>query len=71
MQSLVEKIPEGILRQTIVQKKKVSFRDEANYFGLGKESGEWPTSEEDAEEEKLSGSPMNGMKTQRRVAMTR
>ena len=55
VQSLVEKIPEKILRQTMVRKKKGSFREEAEHFGLGQESGEWPTSEEDAEEEKLSG----------------
>ena len=55
VQSLVEKIPEEILRQTIVRKKKVSFREEAEHLGLGQESGEWPTSEEDAEEEKVPG----------------
>ena len=55
MQSLVEKIPEEILRQIMVRKKKVTFREEAEHLGLGQESGEWPTSEEDAEEEKLSG----------------
>ena len=55
VQSLVEKIPEEILRRTMVRMKKVSFREEAEHLGLGQESGEWPTSEEDAEEEKLSG----------------
>ena len=55
VQSLVEKIPEEIIRQTIVRKKKVPFREEAEQLGLGQESGEWPTSEEDAEKEKLSG----------------
>ena len=55
VQPFVEKIPGEILRQTIVRKKKVSFREEAEHLGLGQESGEWPTSEEDAEEEKLSG----------------
>ena len=55
VQSLVEKILEEILRQTMVRKKKVNFRQEAEHLGLGQESGEWPTSEEDADEEKLSG----------------
>ena len=55
VQSLVQKVPEETLRQTMVRKKKVSFREEAEHLGLGQESGEWPTSEEDAEEEKLSG----------------
>ena len=55
VQSLVEKIIEEILRQTMVRKKKVKIRQEAEHLGLGQESGEWPTSEEDAEEGKLSG----------------
>ena len=54
-QSLVEKIPEEILRRTIVRKKKMKFNEEAEHLGFGQESGEWATSEEDAEEEKLSG----------------
>ena len=49
----------------------MSFREEAEHLGLGQESGEWPSSEEDAEEDKLSGGPKNEMKTQRRVAMTK
>ena len=55
MQSLFEKISDEILRQTKVRKKKMSFREEAEHLGLGQESGEWPTSEEDAEEEKFFG----------------
>ena len=47
VQSLLEKFP--------VRKKKVTFREEAEQLGLDQESGEWPSSEEDAEEEKLSG----------------
>ena len=71
VQSLVEKIPEEILRRIMVQQKKVLFNEEAEHLGLGQESGEWATSEKDAEEEKLSGSQMNGMKTQRRAVMIR
>ena len=55
VQSLVEKIPEDILWRTMVSKKKMAFREEAEHNGLGQESGEWPTAEEDAEEETLSG----------------
>ena len=55
VQSLEEKIPEEISRRTMVRKKKVKFNEEAEHLGLGHESGEWATSEEDAEEEKLSG----------------
>ena len=57
VQSLVEKIPDDILEQTRARKKKVAFKEEAEYLGLGQESGEWSTSteEEDTEEGNLSG----------------
>ena len=57
VQSLVEKIPDDILEQTRVRKKKVAFKEEAEYLGLGQESVEWSTSteEEDTEEGNLSG----------------
>ena len=55
VQSLVDKIPDEILEQTRVRKKKVAFKEEAEHLGLEQESGEWPTVEEDAEEEKMSG----------------
>ena len=53
VQSLVDKIPDDILER--VRKKKVGFKEEAEHLGIGQESGEWPTEEEDAGEEKLSG----------------
>ena len=55
VQSLVDKIPGDILERTRVRKKKVAFKEGAEHIGLEQESGEWPTVEEDAEEEKLSG----------------
>ena len=57
VRSLVDKIPESILEQTKVRKKKVAFKEEAEHLGLGQESGEWSmsTEEEDNGEEKLSG----------------
>ena len=55
VQSLVDKILDDILERTRVRKKKVAFREEAEHLGLEQESGERPTVEEDAEEEKLSG----------------
>ena len=55
VQSLVEKIPEEILRRTMDRQKKVTFNEEAKLLGLGQESGEWATSEEDAEDENFSG----------------
>ena len=55
VQSLVDKIPDDILERTCVGKKKVAFKEKAEHLGLGQESGEWPTEEKDAGEEKLSG----------------
>ena len=55
----------------MVRKKKVTFNEEAKHLGWGQESGEWVTSEEDAEEEKLSGEFDEWMKTQIRAAMIR
>ena len=55
VQSLIERIPEDILERTRVRKKKVAFKEETEQLGLSQESGEWPTAEEDAEEEKLFG----------------
>ena len=38
VQSLVEKFPEEILRQTMVGKKKMTFREKSEHLGLGQES---------------------------------
>ena len=57
VRSLVDKIPENILEQTKVRKKKVAFKEGAEHLGLGQESGEWSrfTEEEETGEGKLSG----------------
>ena len=55
VQSLVDKIPDDILERTRVRKKKLAFKEEAEHLGLGQESREWPTVEDYAGEEKLSG----------------
>ena len=55
MRTLVEKIPEDILRRTTFWKKKWSFKEEAEHLGLDQESGEWPKTKEDSEEKNLSG----------------
>ena len=57
VRSLVDKIPENILEQTKVRKKKVAFKEEAEHLGLDQESGEWSrfTEKEEAGERKLSG----------------
>ena len=55
VQSLVERIPEDILQRTMVRKRKVAFKEEAEHLGLSQEAGERDSAEEDAEEEHLSG----------------
>ena len=55
VQPLVDKTPDDILERTRVRKKKVAFKEEAEHLGLGQASGEWPTVEDVAGEEKLSG----------------
>ena len=55
VQSLVDKISDDIIERTRVRKKRMAFKEGAKHLGLEQESGEWPTVEEDAEEEKLSG----------------
>ena len=57
VQSLVEKIPAELLEQTRVRRKRVEFKEEAEYLGPGQESGERSTSteEENTEGENLSG----------------
>ena len=47
VQSLVEKIPAELLEQTRVRRKRVEFKEEAEYLGLGQESGERSTSTEE------------------------
>ena len=71
VQSLLEKIPEDTLGRTMVRKKEVAFSEEAEHLGLGQESGEWPTAEEDAEEEKLSGECEESDEDSERAAMTK
>ena len=57
VQSLVEKIPAELLEQTRVRRKRVEFKEEAEYLGPSQESGERSTStvEENTEGENLSG----------------
>ena len=56
VRSLVDKIPENILEQTKVRKKKVAFKEDTEHLGLGQESGEWSIfTEEETGEGKLSG----------------
>ena len=71
VQTLVEKIPEEILRWTTFRKKKMSFREEAEHLGPGEESGSGRHQKKTLKKRNCPGSPTNGMKTQRRVAMTK
>ena len=62
VQSLVEKIPAELLEQTRVRRKRVEFKEEAEYLGPGQESGERSTSteEENTEEENTEGENLSG-----------
>ena len=57
VRSLVDKIPEDILEQTKVRKKKVAFKEEAEHLGLDQESGEWSRF---MEEEGTGGGKLSG-----------
>ena len=62
VQSLVEKIPAELLEQTRVRRKRVEFKEEAEYLGPGQGSGERSTSteEENTEEENTEGENLSG-----------
>ena len=55
VRTLVEKIPEDILRQTTLRKKKVTFKNETEHLEPDQESGECSKSEGNSEEEISSG----------------
>ena len=53
--TLVEKIPEEILKQTQLRRNRVSFEEEAEELGLDQESGDLLSYEKEGEEKNLSG----------------
>ena len=55
VQTLVENIPENILKQTTLRRKKVSFKEKVEDLGLDQASVEWLSQEKEGEEETLSG----------------
>ena len=55
----------------MVRKKKVSFKEEAEHLGLSQESGSGPLQRKMLKKKNCPGSVKNGMKTQRRAAMTK
>ena len=69
VESLVERIPEDILERTMVRKKKVAFKEEAEHLGLIQESGSEKMEREMLKKKICPGSVKNGMKTQRKAAM--
>ena len=71
VRTLVEKIPEDILRQTTLRKKKVTFKKEAEHLGPDQESGVGRNQKETVRTRICPGSRMNGRMTQRRVMMTK
>ena len=55
VRTVVHKIPEYILRRTMLRRKKVSLKEEVEVLGLGQQYGGRPQQERDGEEENLSG----------------
>ena len=55
VRTLVERIPEEVLRRTTIRNKRVTFKEEVEHLGLDQESEEWPQRGRDGEEENLSG----------------
>ena len=55
VRTLVERIPEEVLRQTTIRNKRVTFKEVVEHLGLDQESGEWPQTGRNGEEENLSG----------------
>ena len=55
VRTLVERIPEEVLRRTTIRNKRVTLKEEVEHLGLDQESGEWPQRGRDGEEENLSG----------------
>ena len=69
MRTLVEKIPEDILRQTTLRKKKVTFKKIAEHLGPDQKSGSGRNQKETVRKRIFPGSRKNGRMTQRRVLM--
>ena len=55
VRTLVEKITEEILKETTLRRKRVSFKEEAEEFGLAQESGKWLSNQMEDRKENLSG----------------
>ena len=55
IRTLVEKIPEKICKETTLRRKRVSFKEEAEEFGLAQKSGKWLSNQKEGREENLSG----------------
>ena len=55
VRTIVERVPEEVLRRTTIRNKRVSFKEEVEHRGLDQESGEWTQPEIDGEEQNLSG----------------
>ena len=54
VRTLVERIPEEVLRRTTIRNKRRTFKEEVEHLGLDQESGKLPQ-RRDGEEENLSG----------------
>ena len=55
VRTVVENIPEDILRQTMLRRKKASFEERVEDLEQDQEAGEWLPQEKEDEEENLPG----------------
>ena len=58
VRTLVENIPQGILKQTTLRRKKMSYREEAEELGPHQESGKRLPNEQEGEDEFFPGRKM-------------
>ena len=69
VQSLVDRIPEDVLERTMVRKKKVAFKEEAEPRDWVKSPGRGAVQRKMLRKKICPGSVKNGMKTQRKATM--
>ena len=55
VRTILERIPEEVLRRTTIRNKRVTFKEEVEHLALDQESGDWPQRGRDGEEKNLSG----------------
>ena len=71
VRTLVEKIPEAILKRTTLRRKRMSFKEEAEYLGLDQESCEWLKQKDKVNRKVCQGIQKKSKVTRRKVMMSK